>query len=68
MMSQPGQVSPPTPPLEEHNDIPYAAGPDADPEHKFDLYIPKRGTGEGISQSDTPPPLICFIHGGAWRS
>ncbi|KAH9951872.1 alpha/beta-hydrolase [Amylocystis lapponica] len=37
-------------------DIAYAASP----LHSFDLYVPP--------QPHVSPPLICFVHGGAWRS
>jgi hypothetical protein len=40
-------------------DIPYTN--DTDPMHTFDLFVPQR-------TSETPAPLICFVHGGAWRS
>ncbi|KAF8163216.1 Alpha/Beta hydrolase protein [Crassisporium funariophilum] len=40
-------------------DIPYAS--DADPFRQFDLYEPEQ-------PSENLSPLICFIHGGAWRA
>ncbi|KAH9842671.1 Alpha/Beta hydrolase protein [Rhodofomes roseus] len=50
--------------LDEHRDIPYIATDARNPLHEFDLYVPKRR-----ENLDTRlPPLVCFIHGGAWRS
>lgn len=48
--------------LKDFRDIPYVANPDG-VYHLFDIYIPT-GTATGTS----PPPLLCFVHGGAWRS
>ncbi|OBZ75338.1 putative isoprenylcysteine alpha-carbonyl methylesterase ICME [Grifola frondosa] len=47
----------------EQHDISYVAD-DASPLHQFDLYVPL----QPFSQDTRPPPLIVFIHGGAWRS
>lgn len=42
-------------------DIPYTADTSPNPLHTFDLFVPNR-------PPDAPPaPLICFVHGGAWR-
>ncbi|KAJ3786822.1 Alpha/Beta hydrolase protein [Lentinula aff. detonsa] len=42
-------------------DIPYHRGPIRDPFREFDLYYQK-------SSDLALLPLICFVHGGAWRS
>ncbi|THH15157.1 hypothetical protein EW146_g5278 [Bondarzewia mesenterica] len=48
-------------------DLPYVSStgePDSRNKfHEFDLYIPRLSVA-----SDQQPPLVCFIHGGAWRS
>ncbi|KAF9821379.1 hypothetical protein IEO21_00625 [Rhodonia placenta] len=47
--------------IDEHLSIPYISTSPPNPFHHFDLYVP----------NPTPPakpPLICFVHGGAWRS
>ncbi|KAI0082727.1 alpha/beta-hydrolase [Panus rudis PR-1116 ss-1] len=54
-------------------DIPYtpSGNPDTDRFHLFDLYVPKSPSGHsGTPGNDATrkPPLICFVHGGAWRS
>ena len=47
--------------------------------HAFDLYLPSVSYAPNSSHShqngkngslplESPPPLICFVHGGAWRS
>ncbi|PPQ70754.1 hypothetical protein CVT25_000075 [Psilocybe cyanescens] len=41
--------------------IPYSAYPD-DPLRQFDFYLPE------LPHLTHVPPLICFIHGGAWKS
>ncbi|KZT67689.1 hypothetical protein DAEQUDRAFT_766857 [Daedalea quercina L-15889] len=50
--------------LEEHLDIPYIPANARNKFHEFDLYVPQRQE----AQDTRPCPLICFIHGGAWRS
>ena len=73
-MSQPQAQQPPTPQLTEYNDISYLLGGDADPLHRFDLYVPKENSNSaGDPRSNDGNnlgllPLICFVHGGAWRS
>lgn len=57
---------PPTPPLEEHNDIPYVSGEHAEPLHKFDFYLPNPKSSTVTVEQQLP--LIIFVHGGAWRS
>ena len=46
--------------VKEYMDIQYTD--DTNPLHSFDLFVPHR-TAEA-----PPTPLICFVHGGAWRS
>lgn len=48
--------------MEEFCDIPYVKSSSDGRLHEFDLYVP--GTGD----TTAPRPLICFVHGGAWRS
>lgn len=50
--------------VELQTDIPY--GPL--PEHKLDLHIPSRDYEKRDRMMDGPLQVICFIHGGAWRS
>lgn len=40
-----------------HSDIAYGPGP----LRSFDLHVP-------ADHSGPPRPLVCFVHGGAWRS
>lgn len=48
--------------MDEYLDIPYVASQPQSPFQTFDIYVPKeRETGSLC-------PLICFVHGGAWRS
>jgi len=50
--------------MDEYNDLPYSVIQSSrDPPHEFDLYVPRT-----IGDMKSPPPLVCFIHGGAWRS
>jgi hypothetical protein len=57
-------------------DIPYtsSAAPTAPPPHPlqtFDFFVPPRHNGSESDNSEEEPeraPLICFVHGGAWRS
>ncbi|EIN07467.1 alpha/beta-hydrolase [Punctularia strigosozonata HHB-11173 SS5] len=48
--------------LHEHKDIAYIEFT-ATSAHQFDLYVP----GSGAARSE-PGPLLCFVHGGAWRA
>lgn len=49
--------------LLEYLNIPYHHNSSSESYHSFDLYVPQH------PQSSKPlPPLICFVHGGAWRS
>ncbi|KIK59773.1 hypothetical protein GYMLUDRAFT_44226 [Collybiopsis luxurians FD-317 M1] len=49
--------------LIQQNDIPYHLDPSNDPFREFDLYY------HSFPVKEVPfPPLICFVHGGAWRS
>ncbi|KAH9934638.1 Alpha/Beta hydrolase protein [Fomitopsis serialis] len=50
--------------LAEHRNIPYVAAGVTNPLQEFDLYVPERRN----TLDTRPPPLICFVHGGAWRS
>ncbi|TFK42675.1 Alpha/Beta hydrolase protein [Crucibulum laeve] len=50
--------------MEEIRDIPYVQSPHREPLREFDLYLPSLSG----SQHQHVPPLICFVHGGAWRS
>lgn len=50
--------------LEEHLDVPYTVEDARNKLREFDFYVPRRH--EDISRR--LPPLICFVHGGAWRS
>lgn len=47
---------------DEYLDIPYVTTQPQSPFHKFDLYVPKEISACLLR------PLICFVHGGAWRS
>jgi len=47
-------------------DIPYAPLSTRDRFREFDLYFPS--TAVHRAQSAASTPLICFVHGGAWRS
>ncbi|PCH38104.1 alpha/beta-hydrolase [Wolfiporia cocos MD-104 SS10] len=49
--------------LDEHVGIPYTDSNAGDPYHQFDLYVPR-----AVASDKGRKPLICFIHGGAWRS
>ncbi|CCM06224.1 uncharacterized protein FIBRA_08470 [Fibroporia radiculosa] len=51
--------------FEELLAVPYVSQPTVahNPLHQFDLYVPK-----SPSTTTQAPPLICFVHGGAWRS
>ncbi|KIJ68989.1 hypothetical protein HYDPIDRAFT_79980 [Hydnomerulius pinastri MD-312] len=53
--------------LIEYLNIPYIPSKPQNAAHTFDVYIPKRLTDHSI-QYDGTFPLVCFIHGGAWRS
>ncbi|KAF5357853.1 hypothetical protein D9756_001652 [Leucocoprinus leucothites] len=46
--------------MDIHRNIPYTQGPSPNPFQEFDLYVPPNEHGLR--------PLICFVHGGAWRS
>ncbi|KAG1827060.1 Alpha/Beta hydrolase protein [Suillus subaureus] len=49
--------------MDEYTDISYIPSEPHDIFQNFNIYIPKlRNTSDGR------PPLVCFIHGGAWRS
>lgn len=39
------------------NNLKYYSGPDATEKHQLDLYLP---------ETDSPAPLLLWIHGGAW--
>ncbi|KAI0950519.1 hypothetical protein AcV7_008959 [Taiwanofungus camphoratus] len=52
--------------LVEHLDIPYLPSQPRDPLREFDLYVP--ALPHTHSRDQHKPPLICFVHGGAWRS
>ncbi|KAF9246193.1 alpha/beta-hydrolase [Melanogaster broomeanus] len=62
--------------LIEHRDIPYVPESESESEsesvpqnpfHTFDVYIPKH-LRDHSDQHDAALGLVCFIHGGAWRS
>ncbi|KAK7055002.1 hypothetical protein VNI00_003465 [Paramarasmius palmivorus] len=42
-------------------DIPYHSESGRNPYREFDLYSPSSGEASNL-------PLVCFVHGGAWRS
>ncbi|EPQ58201.1 alpha/beta-hydrolase [Gloeophyllum trabeum ATCC 11539] len=46
----------------EYIDLPYAQTPSRDLYHEFDLFAPS------VQGETALLPLICFVHGGAWRS
>lgn len=46
--------------MQECTDIPYVESSATPKWHSFDLYIPA-----GVKPS---APLLCWVHGGAWRS
>ncbi|EMD38427.1 hypothetical protein CERSUDRAFT_48501 [Gelatoporia subvermispora B] len=50
--------------MQEHLDISYAPSNPPSRFHQFDLYVPSHESPD----PGTRPPLICFVHGGAWRS
>ncbi|OCH95022.1 alpha/beta-hydrolase [Obba rivulosa] len=51
-----------SPQVKAYADISYAPSSPPSRFHQFDLYVSE-------SDADTSPrPLICFVHGGAWRS
>lgn len=49
--------------MEIHSNIPYTHESPRNLLHEFDLYLPRASSAD-----PTARPLICFIHGGAWRS
>ncbi|KAG1877886.1 alpha/beta-hydrolase [Suillus subalutaceus] len=50
-------------PLDEYTDISYIPSEPHNNFQSFNIYRPRN-----ISDEQPPPPLVCFIHGGAWRS
>jgi hypothetical protein len=53
------------PPMDAFLDILYTTAPIAPhPLQTFDLFVPPHSDGS----SEERAPLICFVHGGAWRS
>jgi acetyl esterase/lipase len=50
--------------MEDFKDIQYIA--DGSKAHQFDLYVPPAARDRADPAS--PSPLICFVHGGAWRA
>ncbi|KAG1891243.1 alpha/beta-hydrolase [Suillus subluteus] len=50
-------------PLDEFTDISYVPSEPHNNFQSFNIYRPRN-----ISDEQPPPPLVCFIHGGAWRS
>ncbi|KAG1754525.1 Alpha/Beta hydrolase protein [Suillus lakei] len=59
--------------LEEYTDISYVPSEPRNNFQSFDIYIPKPHRPRNTSDEQphgphTIPPLVCFIHGGAWRS
>jgi hypothetical protein len=53
-----------SPPMNVYSDIPYTSAPvTPHPLRTFDLFSPFQN-----SLSSKPAPLICLVHGGAWRS
>ncbi|KAL4068015.1 Alpha/Beta hydrolase protein [Scleroderma citrinum] len=48
--------------VDEYLDIPYIASQPQTPFHKFDIYVPREIKTSSLCL------LICFVHGGAWRS
>ncbi|KAA1474917.1 alpha/beta-hydrolase [Dentipellis sp. KUC8613] len=53
--------------MDQFLDLPYVTPveDERDRFREFDLYIPRRS---GSPDNRPAPPVICFIHGGAWRS
>lgn len=49
------------PDVESHFNLFYS--PSNHPEQSLDLFVPKKK-----ADSETLPPLLVYIHGGAWRS
>ncbi|GAA5959199.1 hypothetical protein JCM8115_005671 [Rhodotorula mucilaginosa] len=50
-----------------HLDIPYPGA--SSPRQALDLYLPTTSSAPSVNGDDgPPPPLLVFIHGGAWRS
>ncbi|KIY64237.1 alpha/beta-hydrolase [Cylindrobasidium torrendii FP15055 ss-10] len=49
------------------SDVPYTDNLD-NPRLQFDLYVPRQPSSSSSSPSSAPRPLLCFVHGGAWRS
>ncbi|KAG1756541.1 Alpha/Beta hydrolase protein [Suillus paluster] len=59
--------------LEEYTNISYIPSEPCNNFHNFDIYIPKQYEPRNTSDEQprgphTISPLVCFIHGGAWRS
>ncbi|TFY76739.1 hypothetical protein EWM64_g7269 [Hericium alpestre] len=52
--------------MDQFLDLPYVTLDEGkrDSFREFDLYVPRAGKRD----DGQPPPLICFVHGGAWRS
>ncbi|KAF9552892.1 alpha/beta-hydrolase [Agrocybe pediades] len=48
--------------------ISYCPSSAEDKQRQFDIYYPGPSKSTEESQSQSSPSLICFIHGGAWRS
>ncbi|KAI0065453.1 alpha/beta-hydrolase [Artomyces pyxidatus] len=49
--------------MDQFLDLPYVASSTRSRLHEFDLFVPQRR-----ASAQPLPPLICFVHGGAWRS
>ncbi|KAH7923502.1 alpha/beta-hydrolase [Leucogyrophana mollusca] len=54
----------------QFSDIPYTSFAAPNPSQSFDLFIPQNtsSTPADAQHHDAVPPLLCFVHGGAWRS
>ncbi|TFK54971.1 alpha/beta-hydrolase [Heliocybe sulcata] len=48
--------------IQEYLDVPYGSVSSEDVYHQFDIFTPQ------ARDKGSPSPLICFVHGGAWRS
>jgi acetyl esterase/lipase len=51
--------------VEEHRDVAYHPTIGRDKARELDLYVPRQPAGASIASK---PPLIVFVHGGAWRA
>src|SRR5436190_19739041 len=58
-----GETRPPRQEVREVPNLQYVTGDAADDaRHRLDLYLPR------LPEGSSKPPLVVFVHGGAWRS